>query len=162
MAFISSSKHSSGNEDGNTACVSTDSTNVPTASASTATISQDTVSAYIASQSSGSQIKFEDINQIDEDDMEEIDIKWSMALLSMRADKFWKKTGKKISIQGSDVAGAPRSQERGRKDNYRQGSKNEEKTPKALMAVDGVGWDWSYMENKGEDHALVADEEAPT
>nr|GEW88959.1 hypothetical protein [Tanacetum cinerariifolium] len=61
-------KHSSGNEDGNTACVSTASTNVPTASASVATISQDTACAYIASQSSGSQNKFEDINQIDEDD----------------------------------------------------------------------------------------------
>nr|GFB56666.1 hypothetical protein [Tanacetum cinerariifolium] len=36
--------------------------------------------------------------------MEEMDIKWNMALLSMRAEKFWKRTGKKISIQGSDVA----------------------------------------------------------
>nr|GEW20580.1 hypothetical protein [Tanacetum cinerariifolium] len=42
------------------------------------------------------------------------------------------------------------------------GSKAEEKTPKAVMAIDGIGWDWSYMENKGEDHALVADTEAPT
>nr|GFA75597.1 hypothetical protein [Tanacetum cinerariifolium] len=75
MAFISSSKHSSGDEDGNTACVSTSSTTFLTASASVVTISQDTASAYIASQSSGSQIKFEDINQIDEDDMEEMDIK---------------------------------------------------------------------------------------
>nr|GEY71631.1 hypothetical protein [Tanacetum cinerariifolium] len=25
---------------------------------------------------------------------------------------------------------------------------------------DGVGWDWSYMANEGEDHALVADAEA--
>nr|GEY67693.1 hypothetical protein [Tanacetum cinerariifolium] len=53
IAFISSSKHSSGDEDGNTAYVSTASTTVPTASASVATISQDTASAYIASQSSG-------------------------------------------------------------------------------------------------------------
>nr|GEX22336.1 hypothetical protein [Tanacetum cinerariifolium] len=68
MAFISLAKHSSRNEDGNTACV-------PTASASVATISQDTACAYISSQCSGSQIKFEDINQIDEDDMEEMDIK---------------------------------------------------------------------------------------
>nr|GFA87298.1 retrovirus-related Pol polyprotein from transposon TNT 1-94 [Tanacetum cinerariifolium] len=52
MAFISSAKHSSRNEDGNTACV-------PTASASVTTISQDIACAYIASQSSGSQIKFE-------------------------------------------------------------------------------------------------------
>nr|GFD48762.1 hypothetical protein [Tanacetum cinerariifolium] len=74
MAFISSVKHSSGNKDSNTTSVPTASTNVPTASASVATISQDTVRAYIDSQSSGSQIKFEDINQIDEDDIEEMDI----------------------------------------------------------------------------------------
>nr|GFA39090.1 hypothetical protein [Tanacetum cinerariifolium] len=143
MAFISSAKHSSGNEDGNTACVPTASTNVTNASASVATICQDTACAYISSQSSGSQIKFEGINQINEDDMEEMDIKWNMALLSMRADKFWKKTRKKISIQGSDVEGfdkskvecfnchkmgyfarecrAPRSQDKGRRHNYRQG-----------------------------------------
>nr|GFC22444.1 ribonuclease H-like domain-containing protein [Tanacetum cinerariifolium] len=100
--------------------------------------------------------------KIDEDDIEEIDIKWSMALLSMRADKFWKRAGKKISIQGSDVAGfdkskvecfnchkmghfakkckAPRSQEKGRKESYRQWSKAKEKSSKALMAIDGVGW----------------------
>nr|GFD24484.1 hypothetical protein [Tanacetum cinerariifolium] len=123
-----------------------------------------------------------DINQINEDDIEEMDIKRNMAILSMRADKFWKKTGKKISIQGLDVVGfdkskvecfnyhkmghftrecrAPRNQERGRRDTYRQGSKAKEQTPKALMAIDGVGWDWSYMENDEEDHALIA--EAPT
>nr|GEW27465.1 hypothetical protein [Tanacetum cinerariifolium] len=74
MAFISSSKNSS-TEDGNTICVTTASTAFPTGSVNVATISQDTASAYIASQSNGSQIKFEDINQIDEDDMEEMDIK---------------------------------------------------------------------------------------
>nr|GEW50210.1 hypothetical protein [Tanacetum cinerariifolium] len=139
IAFISSAKHSRGNEDVNIASVSTASTNIPTASANirVASISQDT--AY---------------------DIEEIDIKWNMALLSMRADKFWKKTGKKISIQGSDVARfdkskvecfnchkmgqfakecrAPRSQDRGRRDNYRNGSKVEEQAPKALMAIDEV------------------------
>nr|GFD22853.1 hypothetical protein [Tanacetum cinerariifolium] len=56
----------------------------------------------------------------------------------------------------------PKSQERRRKESYRQGSKTKEKTPKALMAIDGVGCDWSYMANEGEDHALVADGETPT
>nr|GEV87588.1 hypothetical protein [Tanacetum cinerariifolium] len=130
------------------------------------------------------QIKYEDITQIDEDDIEEMDIKWNMALLSMRADRFWKKTGKKITIQGTDVAGfdkskvecfnchkmgyfarecrAPRSQDRGRRESYKQGSNEEEPTPKALMAIDGIGWDWSYMANEEENHALVVDDEAPT
>nr|GEZ37520.1 hypothetical protein [Tanacetum cinerariifolium] len=74
MAFISSSKNSS-NEDGNIACVTTASTIFPTGSVNVVIISQDTASAYIASQSNGSHIKFEDINQIDEDNMEKIDIK---------------------------------------------------------------------------------------
>nr|GFA58714.1 hypothetical protein [Tanacetum cinerariifolium] len=107
-----------------------------------------------------------------------------MALLSIRADRFWKKTGKKISIQGTDVAGfdklkvecfyyhkmghfarecrAPRSQDRGRRDNYRQGSKVEDQAPKALMAIDEVGWNWIYMANDEENHALITNEETPT
>nr|GFC72324.1 hypothetical protein [Tanacetum cinerariifolium] len=31
----------------------------------------------------------------------------------------------------------------------------------ALMDIDGIGWDWSYMANE-EDHALVANGETPT
>nr|GEV48396.1 hypothetical protein [Tanacetum cinerariifolium] len=186
MAFISSAKNISGNGEVNTASIPTASTQVSPASANiaAASISLDTACAYIASQSNGSQIKYEDINRIDEDDNEEMDIKWNMALLIMRADKYWKKTGKKISIQGTDVAGfdkskvecfnchkmghfyreyrEPRIHDRGRRENFKQGSKVEESAPKALMAIDGVGWDWRYMENKEEDHALVADQEAPT
>nr|GEY64295.1 hypothetical protein [Tanacetum cinerariifolium] len=97
-----------------------------------ASLSHDTVCAYIASQSNGSQIKYEDITWIDEDDIEEMDIKWNMALLSMRADRFWKKTGKKITIQGFDVAGFDKSN------------------------------DWSYIANEEENHALVADDEVLT
>nr|GEW78108.1 hypothetical protein [Tanacetum cinerariifolium] len=175
-----------GNGEVNTASISTASTQVSPASANVAaaSINLNTVCAYIASQSNGSQIMYEDINQIDEDDIEEMDIKWNMALLSMRPDRYWKKTRKKISIQGTNVAGfdklktecfnchkmchfamecrAPRSQDRGRRENYRQGSKEEEQAPKALMEIDEVGWDWSYMANEEENHALVADEEAPT
>nr|GFC72564.1 ribonuclease H-like domain-containing protein [Tanacetum cinerariifolium] len=55
MAFISSSKNSSGNEDGNIAYVSTASTTFPAGSVNVAIISQDTASAYIASQSNGIQ-----------------------------------------------------------------------------------------------------------
>nr|GEX33765.1 hypothetical protein [Tanacetum cinerariifolium] len=36
------------------------------------------------------------------------------------------------------------------------------RAPKALMAIDGVGWDWSYISNDEENHALIADEETST
>nr|GEV63782.1 ribonuclease H-like domain-containing protein [Tanacetum cinerariifolium] len=111
-----------------TASVTTASTQVSTASTdvAAASISHDIVCAYIASQSNGSQIKYEDITQINKDDIEEIDIKWNIALLSMRADRECR---------------APRSQDRGRRENYKQGPKEEESAPKALMAIDGIGWD---------------------
>nr|GEV93168.1 hypothetical protein [Tanacetum cinerariifolium] len=132
MAFISSANTSSGKGENNTA-----STQVSTASAdvAAASISHDTVCAYIASQSNGSQIKYKDITQIDEDDIKEMDIK---------------------------ECRAPRSQHRGRRESYKQGSKEEEPAPKALTAIDGIGWDWSYMANKEENHALVANEVATT
>nr|GEU45908.1 ribonuclease H-like domain-containing protein [Tanacetum cinerariifolium] len=100
MAFISSSNTSRGKGEVHTANVPTASTQVSTASTdvAAASLSHDTICAYIATQSNGSQIKYEDITQIDKDDIEEINIKWNMALLSMRAERFWKKTGKKITI----------------------------------------------------------------
>nr|GEZ50431.1 hypothetical protein [Tanacetum cinerariifolium] len=154
--FISSLKNSSGKGKVHTASVSTAITQVSTASTdvAAASLSHDTICVYIATQSHGSQIKYEDITKIDEDDIEEIDIKWNMALLSMMADRFWKKTG-----HFARECRAPRSQDRGKRENYKQGSKVEEPAPKALMAIDGIGWGWSYMANEEENHALVADDE---
>ncbi|GJV74263.1 putative ribonuclease H-like domain-containing protein [Tanacetum coccineum] len=41
--------------------------------------------------------------------LEEMDLKWNMALLSMRARKFYQRTGRKIVIDGSSTAGYDKS-----------------------------------------------------
>ncbi|GKD12852.1 hypothetical protein Tco_1197259 [Tanacetum coccineum] len=86
MAFISSPNTNSGKDK-----VSTAGTEVTTAS-----FSHDTSCAFIATQYSGSKVRYEDIVQINEDDMEEMNIKRNMALLSLRADRFWKRTDRAL------------------------------------------------------------------
>ncbi|GKC40474.1 ribonuclease H-like domain-containing protein [Tanacetum coccineum] len=91
--------------------VSTVSINVNTASPKDdiATLSDATVYAFLANQPKGSQLVHEDLEQIHDDDLEEMDLKWQLALLSMRARKFYQRTGKKITISGSDTAGFDKS-----------------------------------------------------
>ncbi|GJY30957.1 hypothetical protein Tco_0414452, partial [Tanacetum coccineum] len=91
MAFVSSP--SSTNEVNNAYGVSTDNIQVSTASTastqvSTANLSDVTVYAFFANQPNGSHLVHEDLEQIHEDDLEEIDLKWQLALLSMRTRSF--------------------------------------------------------------------------
>ncbi|GJR81277.1 hypothetical protein Tco_0152062 [Tanacetum coccineum] len=132
MAFISSSNtNNSKSEVSTVQGVSTSGVQVFAASTdvAAASLSHDTVCAYIATQPNGSQIKYEDITQIDDDEIEEMDIK------------------------------APRSQDKGRRESYKKDPKVEEPTPKEMIAIDGIGWDWSYMADEDENHALVANKE---
>ncbi|GJW04649.1 hypothetical protein Tco_1563505 [Tanacetum coccineum] len=50
-----------------------------------------------------------DLEQIHEDDLEEMDLEWQLALPSMGTRKFFQKTGRKITINGIDTAGNEKS-----------------------------------------------------
>ncbi|GJU17550.1 putative ribonuclease H-like domain-containing protein [Tanacetum coccineum] len=158
MAFVSSP--SSTNEV-NTANVQVSTANSPVSTAdsldSTANLSDATVHVFLANQPNGSQLVHEDIEQIHEYDLEEMDLKWQLALLSMSARRYFQRTGKKITINGSDTAGydkGPRNQDNRNRnqDSSRRTVNVEETSSKAMMAIDGAGFDWSFM----------ADEEVPT
>ncbi|GKE56211.1 hypothetical protein Tco_1495396, partial [Tanacetum coccineum] len=86
---------------------STASTHVSTASTNNSidSLSDATVYAFLANQPNGSQVVHEDLEQIHEDDLEEMDLKWQLALLSLKARMFYQRTGKKIIINGSDAVG---------------------------------------------------------
>ncbi|GJR13190.1 putative ribonuclease H-like domain-containing protein [Tanacetum coccineum] len=73
----------------NTANVQVSTANSPVSTAgsldSTANLCDATVYAFLANQPNASQLVHEDLEQIHEDDLEEMDLKWQLALLSMRA-----------------------------------------------------------------------------
>ncbi|GJZ79992.1 putative ribonuclease H-like domain-containing protein [Tanacetum coccineum] len=112
LAFLTTSSPSSTNTINtvNTG-VSTGNTKVNTASTetSTASFSDATVYAFLSTQPQGSELVHEDLEQLHDDDLEEMDLKWNMALLSMRARKFYQRTGRKIIIDGSSTAGYDKS-----------------------------------------------------
>ncbi|GJZ15489.1 putative ribonuclease H-like domain-containing protein, partial [Tanacetum coccineum] len=142
---------------------------------STANLSDDTIYAFLASQPNGSHLVHEDLEQIHKDDLEAMDLKWQLALLSMRTRKFFQKTSRKITINGSDTTGYDKSKvecfnyhklghfarecrglrnqdNRSRnQDSSRRTINVEEISSKAMLAIDGAGFDWSFM----------ADEEVP-
>nr|GEV48832.1 hypothetical protein [Tanacetum cinerariifolium] len=183
MAFMSSP--SSINEVNTAYEVSTTNTQVSPASTqvsiastqvSTANLSDATVYACLASQPNGSQLVHEDLVQIYENDLEEMDLKWQLALLSMMTQKFFQKTSRKITINGSDTARytkskvecfnchklghftkecrQPRNQDSRNmnQDSSRRTINVEEIASKAMVAIDEASFDWSYM----------ADDEVPT
>ncbi|GJX52276.1 ribonuclease H-like domain-containing protein [Tanacetum coccineum] len=61
--------------------------------------------SFFANQSSGPQLDHEDLEQLNGFDLEEMDLKWQVAMISMRLKKFHKKTGRKIQFDAKELVG---------------------------------------------------------
>ncbi|GJQ89278.1 hypothetical protein Tco_0000417 [Tanacetum coccineum] len=109
MAFVSSSNNntSSTNEAINTTHgVSTTSTQVNAANSTNIdNLSNTVICAFFASQPNSPQLIHEDLQQIHLDDMEEMDLRWKMAMLTMRARRFLKNTRMKLTVNGNETIG---------------------------------------------------------
>ncbi|GJT62981.1 ribonuclease H-like domain-containing protein [Tanacetum coccineum] len=121
-------------------------------------------------------------NEIHEYDLEEMDLKWQVAMISMRMKKFYKKTGRKLQFDAKEPVGFDKTkvecynchktghfarecrikgnQDNRRRDAWNSGNKDGSRTgqkedSKALVTIDGEGVDWTNH-SEDEDYALMA------
>ncbi|GJZ59656.1 ribonuclease H-like domain-containing protein [Tanacetum coccineum] len=172
LAFVSSNITSSTNEAVKTAhgVSAANSKNNASTLPNVDSLSDAVIYSFFASQSNSSQLDNEDLKQIDPDDLEEMDLKWQMAMLTMRARRFLKKTGRNLGVNGTDTIGfdktkvecynchrrghfarecrAPKNQDSRNRETTRRTVPVEETTSNALVSqCDGFGYDWSNQVN---------------
>ncbi|GKB69499.1 ribonuclease H-like domain-containing protein [Tanacetum coccineum] len=181
VAFVSSNSTNSTNGAVNTAHGATTASTQATAVNSTTidNLSDAVICAFFASQPNSPQLDNEDLQQIHPDDLEEMDLRWQMAMLTMRARRFLKNTGRKLTVNGNETirfdkskvecynchkrghftreCRAPRNQENRNRENTRRVVPVETTTSNALVSCDGSGYDWSDQAEEGPTNfALMA------
>ncbi|GJT26418.1 putative ribonuclease H-like domain-containing protein [Tanacetum coccineum] len=137
--------------------------------------------SLLASQSSCPQLDHEDLDQVDEYDLEEMDLKWQVAMISMRIKKFYKKTGRKLQFDAKEPVGFDKTkvecynchktghfarecrtkEDNRRRDGWNPGNKDGSRTgkkeeSKALVTVDGESVDWTTHSEDDENFAFMA------
>nr|GEZ09298.1 hypothetical protein [Tanacetum cinerariifolium] len=70
--------------------------------ASSSTYADNMMFSFFASQSNSPQLDDEVLEQIDHDDLEEMDLKWQVAMLSMRVKRFYKKPRRKLNFNSKE------------------------------------------------------------
>nr|GEW16286.1 hypothetical protein [Tanacetum cinerariifolium] len=134
--------------------------------------------SFFASQSNSPQLDNDDLKQIDADDIEEMDLKWQMTMLTISARRFLQRTGKNLGANATTSIGFDMSKvecynchKRGHfarecrspkdtrhKETQRRTFPVDTYTSNALVSqCDGVGsYDWSFQaEEEPTNYALM-------
>nr|GEV01720.1 hypothetical protein [Tanacetum cinerariifolium] len=156
MAFVSLSNNNITNRTVNTSQVVNTTIGVFTTGTQVNTTNIDNLSdavicTVLASQPSSPQLVNKDLEQIYPDDLEEIDLRWQTTMLTMRARRFLKKIGRKLTVNGSVELQEVKIP------NTRKTVHVETPALTALVSCDGLGgYDWSDQAEEGPNYALMA------
>ncbi|GKA00245.1 ribonuclease H-like domain-containing protein [Tanacetum coccineum] len=139
--------------------------------------------SLLTNQSSCPQLDHEDLEQLDEFNLKEMDLKWQVAMISMRMKKFYKKIGRKLQFDAKEPVGFDKikvecynchktwhfarecrtkgNQDNRRRDAWNSGNKDRRRSgkqddSKALVTIDRECVDWTSHSEGEEDYALMA------
>ncbi|GJZ06420.1 putative ribonuclease H-like domain-containing protein [Tanacetum coccineum] len=119
--------------------------NSKTGSHRSGNVINDVLQSFVA-DTEPEQLAYEDFEQIEKMDLEQMDLKWQMALLYVRVHKFEQKAGRKIDFDKKESARFNKKKEIGKK----------EEDFKALITVDTLV-DWT--EHNGQSDGVIAPKE---
>nr|GEV19233.1 hypothetical protein [Tanacetum cinerariifolium] len=104
VAFVSAENTSSTNEVSTAYSVSSPSVSKSQKEGSSS-YTDEVIYSFFANQSSTPQLDYNDLEQINDDDIEEMYLKWKVAMISTRIKKFHKRTGRKLQFDTKDLSG---------------------------------------------------------
>ncbi|GJZ23042.1 putative ribonuclease H-like domain-containing protein [Tanacetum coccineum] len=186
VAFVSHSKSSTNKvKSGHTGAYSTytptSSNNIQERSVP-AGFADEVIYSLFAKQSEDLDLLHEDLEQIDDVDIEEMDINWQIAMIAIRMKKFYKKTGRRVRIDGNKPVGFDKKKlecfkchntghfarecpSKGTNDGKKrdsfyqdQGAGKKEQNQNCLLTMDDgvVNWGEHTVEEEETNHALMA------
>ncbi|GJR23468.1 putative ribonuclease H-like domain-containing protein [Tanacetum coccineum] len=172
VAFISSKNTNSTNVDSTAYSVSSSSGN-NSQKENSSSYTGDLLHSFFANQSTSPKLDHDDLEQINDFDLEEMDLKWQVAMISMRLKKFYKQTRRKLHFDAKEPVGFDKTKvecynchktrhfaiecrSKGNQDARRREAGNsgykakdngrrlgKQEEPKAMVTIDGEGIDWT-------------------
>ncbi|GJX06050.1 hypothetical protein Tco_0193982 [Tanacetum coccineum] len=107
------------------------------------------------SQTTSPPLDNEDLQKIDQDDLEELDIRWQVAMLTVRVQKFIQKTGRNLNFKGKQPVTFDKSNVEcnncHRKGNFAKECKSGRNQGKR-----SYGYDWNNDFDEPDNYALMA------
>nr|GEX04961.1 hypothetical protein [Tanacetum cinerariifolium] len=158
VAFVSANNTSSTNDVSTAYSVSSPSV-LKSQKEGSSSYTDEVIYSFFANQSSDPQLDFDDLEQINNDDMKEMDLKWQVVMISMRIKKFHKRTGRKLDYRAKGNQDSRRIDVtyNGNKarDNVRRPAYQDDS--KALVTIDGEDIDWSgHVEEDAQNYYMMA------